>query len=107
MEAAVMNLLKSIEFADPFFLWSLVIVPGMIAWYIWKGQRLYAHLSVSAARSFALPTKNIVPKMRHSGIVLRSLAVTMLIIGLARPQTSLSWQDTTTEGIDIVIASDI
>jgi len=45
--------------------------------------------------------------MRHLGIVLRSLAVAALIVALARPQTSLSWQNTTTEGIDIVIASDI
>jgi Ca-activated chloride channel family protein len=35
------------------------------------------------------------------------LALTALIIALARPQSSLSWQDTTTEGIDIIIASDI
>jgi Ca-activated chloride channel family protein len=38
---------------------------------------------------------------------LRSLAVIALIFALARPQSSLSWQNTTTEGIDIVIASDI
>ena len=44
---------------------------------------------------------------RHSGIVLRSLALAALIIALARPQSSLSWQNSTTEGIDIVIASDI
>nr|WP_256484255.1 VWA domain-containing protein [Mucilaginibacter flavidus] len=30
-----------------------------------------------------------------------------LIAALARPQSSLSWQNSTTEGIDIVIASDI
>ncbi len=44
---------------------------------------------------------------RHSGIVLRSLALAALIVALARPQSLLSWQNSTTEGIDIVIASDI
>ncbi len=44
---------------------------------------------------------------RHSGIVLRCLALAVLIVAIARPQSSLSWQNSTTEGIDIVIASDI
>lgn len=45
--------------------------------------------------------------MRHSGIVLRCLALAALIVAIARPQSSLSWQNSTTEGIDIIIASDI
>jgi len=49
----------------------------------------------------------MVPLLRHSGIVLRSLALAALIVALARPQSSLSWQNSTTEGIDIMIASDI
>lgn len=102
-----MSLFKSIEFANPFFLWMLILIPGMVAWYIWRGQQLYGHLSVSAVKGFSLPGKRIIPRLRHSGIVLRSLAVAALILALARPQSSLSWQNTTTEGIDIVIASDI
>jgi Ca-activated chloride channel family protein len=102
-----MDLFKSIEFAQPGFLWLLIIIPVMVAWYISRGQKLYGHLSVSAIKGFSLPKKSIIPRFRHSGIVFRSSAVAFLIIGLARPQTSLSWQNTTTEGIDIVIASDI
>jgi Ca-activated chloride channel family protein len=102
-----MSLFKTIEFAYPGFLWLLLIVPAMIGWYIWRGQQLYGHLSVSAVKGFALPKKSIVARLRHAGLVLRSLAVIALIVGLARPQSSLSWQNTTTEGIDIVIASDI
>jgi len=103
----MMAFFKSIEFAYPGFLWLLLIVPAMIGWYIWQGQRLYSHLSVSAVKGFALPRKSIVPSLRHGGIVFRSLAIATLIVALARPQSSLSWQNTTTEGIDIVIASDI
>lgn len=102
-----MSLFKSIEFAYPWFLWLLLIVPGMIGWYVWRGQQLYSNLSVSAVKSFSLPKKSVVPRLRHAGIVLRMLAVAVLIIALARPQSSLSWQNTTTEGIDIIIASDI
>src|SRR3546814_20943456 len=35
------------------------------------------------------------------------LAAALLIVALARPQSALSWEDSTTEGIDIVIATDI
>lgn len=96
-----------IEFAHPVFLWLFIIIPIMIAWYVWREQKLHGSLSVSAVKGFSLPQKSIVPRLRHAGIVLRSLAIAALIIALARPQSSLSWQNTTTEGIDIVIASDI
>jgi len=102
-----MSLFKSIEFANPALLWLLLLIPVMVAWYIWREQHLYGHLSVSAVKGFSLPGKKFIPRLRHSGIVLRSLTVAALILALARPQSSLSWQNTTTEGIDIVIASDI
>jgi len=54
-----------------------------------------------------MPVKSNLPKFRHLGIILRSLAIAALILALARPQSSLSWQNSTTEGIDIMIASDI
>jgi Ca-activated chloride channel family protein len=98
---------KGIEFAHPGFFWLLIIIPAMIAWYIWREQKLQGSLSISAIRGFSLPIKSIVPRLRHLGIGLRSLAVIFLIIALARPQSSLSWQNSTTEGIDIMIASDI
>ena len=102
-----MNLLKGIEFANPGFFWLLLIIPAMVGWYIWRAQQLQGTLSVSAVKGFALPKKSWVPRLRHAGIVLRSLAVAAMVVALARPQSSLSWQNSTTEGIDIVIASDI
>jgi len=102
-----MNLFKGLEFAAPGFLWLLLIIPVMVAWYIWRERKLYGVLSVSAVKRFALHTKSRIPQFRHLGIVLRSLALVALIVALARPQTSLSWQNTTTQGIDIIIASDI
>ncbi|MDB5008774.1 MAG: hypothetical protein JWQ84_1658 [Mucilaginibacter sp.] len=102
-----MNFLKSIEFANPGFFWFFILIPVMVAWYIWREQKLQGSLSVSAVKGFSLPVKSVIPRLRHFSIVLRSLAIAALIIALARPQSSLSWQNTTTEGIDIIIASDI
>ncbi len=98
---------SGIEFAHPGFFWLLLFVPAMIAFYVWRGQKLQGSLSVSTVKGFSLPASGIIPRLRHLGIVLRSLAVVVLIVALARPQSSLSWQNTTTEGIDIMIASDI
>jgi Ca-activated chloride channel family protein len=102
-----MSLFKDIEFAHPGFFWLLIIIAAMIAWYVWREQKLYGRISVSAVKGFAIPSKSLIPRLRHLGIILRSLALVFLIVALARPQSSLSWQNTTTEGIDIVIASDI
>jgi len=98
---------RGIEFANPGFFWLLLLVPAMLGWYIWRKQVLYGSLSVSAVKGFSLPAKSTAIRMRHSGIILRSLSLIALIVALARPQSALSWQNSTTEGIDIMIASDI
>jgi Ca-activated chloride channel family protein len=98
---------KGIEFAHPGFFWLSILIPAIIGWYVWRERKLYGYLSVSAIKGFSVPSKSIIPKLRHLGIALRVLALIALIIALARPQSSLSWQNSTTEGIDIMIASDI
>ncbi|QTE44303.1 MULTISPECIES: vWA domain-containing protein [Mucilaginibacter] len=98
---------KGIEFAHPGFFWLFISIPLMVGWYIWKQKQLQGNLAMPTVRGFAMITKSMLPRFRHLNIILRSLAMAALIVALARPQSSLSWQDTTTEGIDIVIASDI
>jgi Ca-activated chloride channel family protein len=101
-----MSWFNGIEFAHPGFFWLLIIIPLMVGWYVWKQRQLQGNLSVPTLKGFTIKKSNIAP-YRHSGIVLRSLALIALIVAMARPQSSLSWQDSTTEGIDIMIASDI
>ncbi|GAA3971818.1 vWA domain-containing protein [Mucilaginibacter dorajii] len=102
-----MSWFKGIEFAHPAFFWLFLSIPLMVGWYIWKQQQLQGNLNVPTIRGFAVAKKSMLPKFRHFAIVMRSLAVAALVVALARPQSSLSWQDSTTEGIDIIIASDI
>ncbi|MES2829910.1 MAG: VWA domain-containing protein [Bacteroidota bacterium] len=94
------------EFANPGFLWLFLLLPITVAWYVWKNRTLQGNLKVSAISSF-LRVKSAFGSLRHYGIVLRSLALMFIIIALARPQSALSWENSTTEGIDIVIATDI
>ena len=102
-----MSWFKGIEFAHPEFFWLFISIPLMVGWYIWKQRQLQGNLSVPTLKGFTIIKKSMLPKFRHYAIVLRSLAVAALVVALARPQSSLSWQNSTTEGIDIVIASDI
>lgn len=101
-----MKLFSGIEFANPGFFWLLLIIPVVIAWYVWKNQQMQGNLRMSAIKGF-LPKKSRYNQLRHYHVVLTVLALIFLIIALARPQTAFSWQNSTTEGIDIVIATDI
>ena len=102
-----MNLFSGIEFANKGFLWLLILIPLMIAWYIWRSSKLQGSLRMSALKGFSSVKKSKYTTLRHYGIVLRALALVALIFALARPQSAFSWQNSTTEGIDIVIATDI
>jgi Ca-activated chloride channel family protein len=56
---------------------------------------------------FAHATKTFRHYLRHILFAFRAIAVGLLIIVLARPQTSDQFQDMSTEGIDIVLTLDI
>ena len=45
--------------------------------------------------------------LRHLPFVLRMVVTTLLIVVLARPQSTNNWESSTTEGIDIIMAMDI
>ncbi len=95
---------REISFANPEFFWAMLIIPLMVLWYVLRQKKLYGTIKISTTKGF---TNSPIVLFRHSLIVLRSIGIAALIIALARPQTSLSWQDVTTEGIDIAIALDV
>lgn len=95
---------REISFANPEFFWAFLIIPIMILWYLFREKKMYGTIKISTINSFKSSPLTI---LRHGLIILRCVAVVALITALARPQTSLSWQDVTTEGIDIAIALDV
>jgi len=99
--------LTDIEFANPDLFWLLLIVPLLVAWYIYQINRstpLIKHPNVEQLRSDSFDIKLW---LRHYPVLTRSLSFVFLIVALARPQSSTSWEDAVTEGIDIIIALDI
>lgn len=95
---------EHITFANPKLLWGLLLLPVMIVWYVWRHAKMHGTLKVTSTSHFA---KTKLPLFRHVIPSIRILGLFFLIIAIARPQSSLSWQDVTTEGIDIIVALDV
>ncbi len=99
--------MSGITFAEPLFLYLLIAIPAMIAFYVIKQQKTTASLRMPGLQPFENSVKTFRHYLRHILFASRALAVTLLIIVLARPQTTDKFQDMSTEGIDIVLALDI
>jgi Ca-activated chloride channel homolog len=103
----VFDFFNDITFANKELLWLLLLIPVIIAWYVWRNSSYNAELKVSSLRNLEGLNTSWKASMRHSLIVLRCFALALLIIVLARPQSRSSWKDVKTEGIDIVVSLDI
>jgi Ca-activated chloride channel homolog len=99
--------MNGIKFAEPLFLYLLVLIPAMVAFYIIKQQRVSASLRMPGLQAFTGSGITFRHYLRHILFALRTVAVALLIIALARPQKSDKFQDVSTEGIDIVLTQDI
>ncbi|MDR2087309.1 MAG: VWA domain-containing protein [Dysgonamonadaceae bacterium] len=94
-------------FANPLYFLLLLLLIPMIGWYIWKQRSMKASLRLSSSSGFEKAPKSLRMYLRHLPFVFRIIAFTLLVVALARPQTTNSWNTSTTEGIDIVLSLDI
>lgn len=93
------------HFLNPYILLVGIVVPLLLLYYIFVGRR-GATLKVSTIGSVAVP-RTLRYWLRHLPIVLRLAALVAIVVALARPVDVRSSSETTTEGIDIVLAMDI
>ncbi|MBS4056836.1 MAG: VWA domain-containing protein [Bacteroidetes bacterium] len=100
-------MLNDITFDQAGYLYLLLIIPVLSGWYIWRKSKQYAGLQVSDTSMFPLGPKSPRVYLRHATFVLRMIALALLIIAFARPQTSSKGTNVTIEGIDIVMALDV
>jgi Ca-activated chloride channel family protein len=99
--------MNKVTFLNPEFFWLFALIPVLIGWQIWKRKEQTATLKMSALKGFE-SSKSILPKLKPILFVFRILALSSIIIGLARPRTvDVSSQTKTTKGIDIVMAIDV
>ncbi len=99
--------MSNIDFANPGYLFLLFLIIPMIVWYVLKNVNSQAEIKISSIDAFKNIKKSPKIYLRHALFVLRLMAMSLLIFVLARPQSSVSWKETNTEGIDIVLAVDI
>lgn len=95
------------EFASIKILWGLLVVPLLIAYYIWRERQGGASIIISTTDALRTAPRTLRYYLRHTPFSLRIVALVLLIIAAARPQSVEHETKTTTEGIDIVMALDI
>lgn len=95
------------EFESPGYLYLLLVLVPMIAWYVWKRKHTTASLQISNTDVFLSVPKSYKYYILHLPFVLRLAALALLIVALARPQTTNNKVNRNVEGIDIVMAMDI
>lgn len=97
---------ENISFANPDFFWLFLLLPLAIAWYLFKQKKQTASLRISSIKGFG--ATGMLPKFRPVLFLLRLLALSAIIVAMARPQTEdISTKTKTTKGIDIVMAIDV
>ena len=93
------------NFLYPNILWLMAIIPLIVLYYIFVARRK-ASLTVSTIGGRRAP-RPFRYWLRPLPIVLRMVAVALFIVALARPVNITEEHETTTDGIDIVMAMDI
>ncbi len=97
---------NEIEFASKKAFLLFIPLLGIAVWYIYKYKAWGNKLHFSSTQ-FISKKKSLKTKLVNIPTILRLLGLSLLIIALARPQTSSDFENITSEGIDIVISMDI
>ena len=99
--------MDKVTFLNPEFFWLFLAIPIAVAWLFFKRKQQSATLKISSVNGFK-SSKSLLAKLKPYLNVLRIVALSSLIIALARPRTvDISNQTKTTKGIDIVMAIDL
>ncbi len=102
----LINYITTLELAHKEYLWLLLIIIPLIAWYIWKHAKRFASFNVSTLKPYNSLSKHST-WLLHLPFVLRILVIILITIVLAQPQSSMSHKQVNVEGIDITIALDV
>ena len=94
-------------FLHPELLWLLLLLPALLTIYIVWRRGQHASLRVPSLLFLRDMRGGLRVYLRHSLFALRLLALGLIIVALARPQSSSSWSEDRVEGIDIMLTMDI
>ena len=96
------------RFADPQYLYSLLLVPALILFFVWhiraKRRRMEQFGDLDLMQRM---TPYASPKRVRNKFILVLIAVTLLALALARPQFGAQMKEVTREGIEIMLVVDV
>jgi len=95
------------SFANPQLFYLFLVLIPIIAWYILRQKKFSASIQVSSTRNLEQLPKSWKHYLRHLLFAITCAILSLLIIVMARPQSSENWENIQTEGIDIVMAIDV
>ena len=99
--------MKEVSFLNPEFFWLFLLLPAVVLWQLWKRKQQSPTLKISSVKGFKAQ-KSLLAKLKPFIFVFRLLALSSLIIAMARPRkVDISSQTKSTKGIDIVMAIDV
>ena len=100
------NWLQNIQFAYPWLLSLLGIIPVLVLWYIFYNNRRQGSMMISSITQF--PSRRTWKTiLRPLPFILRLLTLACIIVALARPQTRNDEELVSGEGVDIVLCLDV
>ncbi len=98
---------SNFEFVNPQLFWLFLLLPVLVLWYLWKRKQQTATLRISSIQGFKTG-KNWLAQLKPILFALRLLALSAIIVAMARPRTVDETTKTkTTRGIYIVMAMDL
>ena len=95
------------SFLHPGYLFLLLLLIPIVVWYFWEMRKSDASMQISSHVSIRRFSKSYRQYIFHLPFACRVVCLGFLIIALARPQVSNSWQNESTEGIDIMLSLDV
>lgn len=102
-----MWIFDNIIFKHSEVLYALLLIPLLVVLYIFIFSKEKPILQFPNISFFNIKKKAFRQRFRHLLFALRMLALSAVIIALARPQSLLSREEISVEGVDIVIALDV
>lgn len=95
-------------FEYPKLLWLLAVPALMVLHYIYlELSQRHPHLRVSTSVPWLKGGTSVMALLRHVPFILRTAALVLIVIAIARPRSSEQIEKVDTEGIDIVLAMDV
>lgn len=95
-------------FEYPDLLWLLLLLIPVVALYIYREVKgLTPYMLVSSISPWQHKGGGLKKILRHFPFLLRVVAIAAIIVAIARPRSSSTFEKIDTEGIDIMLALDV